>query len=116
MNKIKYQAKGISQELGVGNNKTVGFPVYDIIAPIVGSYYYSRELGYTVYITEIEETSIKIIEAYSSNTDMTFIVEEVSINDGWTTISSEVKGFYYGHPNEDDTKKYYGTIKAEYLV
>ncbi len=31
-------------------------------------------------------------------------------------ISSEVKGFYHGSPDEASTKKYYGKLKAEYEV
>ena len=29
-------------------------------------------------------------------------------------LSCELKGFYYGEPNEKDTKIYYGKLKAEF--
>ena len=54
-----------------------------------------------------------VIEAaYSEETDMTFILEEVYTDD--EIKSTEIKGFYYGRPNEKDTKQFYGSLKAEY--
>ena len=46
----------------------------------------------------------KIVEYYSENGDITFLMEETW--NGETPVKSEVVGFYYGEPNEDDTKYY----------
>ena len=52
-----------------------------------------------------------IYTTYAEDTDTTFIMEDVCDNDG-DLISTEVKGFYYGKPNEEDTKLFYGDLKA----
>lgn len=57
-------------------------------------------------ITEIQT-------AYSKEADMTFILKETTDADG-DPISTEVIGFYYGEPNEQDTRNYLGHLKAEY--
>lgn len=57
-------------------------------------------------ITEIQT-------AYSKEADMTFILKETTSADG-DPISTEVVGFYYGEPNERDTRNYLGHLKAEY--
>lgn len=57
-------------------------------------------------ITEIQT-------AYSKEADMTFILKETTSADG-DPISTEVVGFYYGEPNEWDTRNYLGHLKAEY--
>ena len=57
-------------------------------------------------ITEIQT-------AYSKEADMTFILKETTSMDG-DPISTEVVGFYYGEPNERDTRNHLGHIKAEY--
>ena len=54
----------------------------------------------------------KIHTCYSSNTDITFIIEEVFKNN--EPVSMEVKGFYFGEPNEEKTKQFYGDLKAEF--
>lgn len=51
--------------------------------------------------------------AYSKEADMTFILKETTSADG-APISTEVVGFYYGEPNELDTRNYLGHLKAEY--
>lgn len=47
---------------------------------------------------------------YASGEDMTFIIEDTWEND--KLISTEVKGFYFGKPNETGTKTFYGNLKA----
>ena len=56
-----------------------------------------------IYRTEIEE----IYELFN---DITFIMNRVYKGEYEDLISSEVKGFYYGSPDEASTKKYYGKI------
>ena len=56
-------------------------------------------------------TEIRTI--YSTSEDMTFVLKEVTSADG-DPVSTEVIGFYYGTPNEEDTKDYIGKLKAEY--
>lgn len=51
-----------------------------------------------------------IYEIYASNDDMTFILEDTWENG--EHISTEVKGFYFGEPNETCTKTFYGNLKA----
>lgn len=54
-----------------------------------------------------------ITTAYSSDTDMTFILLEETNKNG-EPISTECVGWYYGSPNEDDTQRFFGKLKAEY--
>lgn len=54
----------------------------------------------------------KLESCYSPSYDITFIMEE-TYKDG-EIISSEVKGFYYGEPDEESTKKFNGKLKAKY--
>lgn len=46
---------------------------------------------------------------------MTFILKETVDADG-EPLSTEVVGFYYGSPNEADTQKFTGELKAEYTM
>lgn len=55
----------------------------------------------------------EITTTYSADADMTFILKETTSAEG-DPISTEVIGFYYGAPNEEDTKNYIGKLKAEY--
>ena len=48
----------------------------------------------------------KIYTVYSQESDMTFIMQDTD-----DTIS--VIGFYFGEPNEADTKEYAGQLVAE---
>lgn len=50
---------------------------------------------------------------YSASGDMTFILRETTSAEG-DPISTEVVGFYYGEPNELETRHYIGRLKAEY--
>lgn len=54
----------------------------------------------------------KLESCYSPSYDITFIMEE-TYKDG-EIISSEVKGFYYGEPDEEATEYFNGKLKAEY--
>ena len=54
----------------------------------------------------------EIYSVFSQEADITFIMEEVL--DGDDVVSTEVKGFYYGMPNEEFDKVFYGDLKAEY--
>lgn len=54
----------------------------------------------------------EIYETYSSEADITFIMEDTFNGD--ECISTECKGFYYGEPDSDATKKFYGKLKAEF--
>ena len=55
----------------------------------------------------------EIIVSYSVETDMTFILEEI-YNDEGETISVEIKGFYFGQPEEQATNDFYGKLKVEF--
>ena len=67
--------------------------------------------GKTMKITI--KTITEIQTAYSPETDITFILKEITSVEG-DLISTEVVGFYYGAPNEQDTRDYLGHLKAEY--
>lgn len=54
----------------------------------------------------------KLESCYSPSYDITFILEE-TYKDG-EIISSEVKGFYYGEPDEEATEYFNGKLKATY--
>jgi hypothetical protein len=64
----------------------------------------------------MENLKVEIETAYSPETDMTFILKETIkiVNGEEECISTEVKGFYYGEPDEDATKEFYGKLKADY--
>lgn len=53
----------------------------------------------------------EIYTAYSNESDMTFIMEDIYKGDN--IVSTEVKGFYYGEPKDKYTKEYYGELKAD---
>ena len=55
----------------------------------------------------------EIVEVYSYDADMTFILKDVYWGD--TPISREVVGFYYGEPNKLATKECMGRLKVEYI-
>lgn len=50
---------------------------------------------------------------YSSEGDMTFILEETFGENG-ELISTECKGFYYGEPTEADNQYFNGKLKATF--
>lgn len=49
----------------------------------------------------------EIYTIYSHEADITFIMEEKN-------KTTRVVGFYYGEPEKESTKKYYGSLTAEY--
>ena len=53
----------------------------------------------------------EVYTTYAQDTDITFIMEDVYDNNK-NLVTTEVKGFYYGVPNEKDTKEFYGDLKA----
>lgn len=54
----------------------------------------------------------KIYTAYSPKEDITFILEDTKNNS--RNLTTEVKGFYFGVPDDELAKEYYGKLKAEY--
>ena len=56
----------------------------------------------------------EICTTYAPDTDMTFILQEISDENGGN-ISTECVGWYYGRPDEDLTTEYIGKLKAEYF-
>lgn len=54
----------------------------------------------------------KLESCYCPSYDITFIMEE-TYKDG-EIISSEVKGFYYGEPDEESTEYFNGKRKCKY--
>lgn len=55
----------------------------------------------------------EIYTTYAQDTDITFIMEDIYNKDN-ELISTEVKGFYYGEPTEENTEKFYGGLKAAF--
>jgi len=53
-----------------------------------------------------------VYTVYAKEDDLTFIMEDTYKDD--VVISKEVKGFYFGEPQEEFTKDYYGEIKADF--
>lgn len=54
----------------------------------------------------------KVYTVYSNTEDITFILEDTELYGN--VISTEVKGFYFGEPDEKATEQYYGSLKAEF--
>lgn len=57
---------------------------------------------------------VEVFTVYSERDDMTFIMEEVIETSTGDTLSTEVKGFYFGEPTEIGTKHFNGKLKATY--
>lgn len=53
----------------------------------------------------------ELYTVYSPEGDMTFIMEDTY--EGEDLKSVEVKGFYFGEPNDIETFEYYGKVRAE---
>lgn len=53
-----------------------------------------------------------IYTTYAPDTDITFIMKDTY--EGEDVVATEVVGFYYGEPNETDTKEFIGSLKAEF--
>lgn len=54
----------------------------------------------------------EIYTVYSNDSDITFIMENTYSGDD--LVSTEVKGFYFGEPEDELTKNYYGELKANF--
>ena len=54
----------------------------------------------------------KLYACYARNDDITFIMEDTYKNG--EIISTEVKGFYYGEPDEKSTEYFNGKRKAKF--
>ena len=52
----------------------------------------------------------EIYTCYDPLADITFIMEDVSKDGKW--VSTEVKGFYYGEPQDEMTEHFYNNLKA----
>lgn len=61
----------------------------------------------------IGQNIVNVYGSYNRNDDVTVIVEEVYSPDG-EPISTEIKGFYFGEPDEESNKTFYGKLKATY--
>jgi hypothetical protein len=53
----------------------------------------------------------RIFTTYAPDTDITFILEEC-INNKGDILETTLKGFYYGEPNENNTKDFIGKFIA----
>lgn len=53
-----------------------------------------------------------IYVSHAEDTDITFILKDIIEDDA--VISTEVTGFYYGSPDEQNIEKYKNSLKAEY--
>ena len=55
-----------------------------------------------------------VYEIYSKDHNITFIMEDIYDEEYEYLLSTSVKGFYYGEPDEELTAKYYGDLKADF--
>ena len=55
----------------------------------------------------------RVYTVYAPTADMSFILEDTFDNDG-ELISTEVKGFYFGEPDDEDTRTFYNDLIAHY--
>ena len=55
----------------------------------------------------------EIYGIYQRNYDITFVMEEKFTNDD-EPVSLEVVGFYYGEPDDELNKEFYGKTKARF--
>ena len=60
-----------------------------------------------------EEVKHTVYTVYAKDNDMTFIMEEEEQDN---RVKVTVKGFYYGEPNEDNTKQFYNDLTAEFDI
>jgi hypothetical protein len=56
----------------------------------------------------------RVYSIYSSSYDITFIIEDRWSRKTGELLSTTCKGFYYGTPNETDTREFYGRLTAKY--
>lgn len=55
----------------------------------------------------------ELYTAYAPANDMTFIMVD-TFDESGTPIATECIGWYCGEPNEDATREFCGSLKAEY--
>lgn len=60
-----------------------------------------------IFLESSKSVEAEVYTAYSHEADITFIMEDK----GKTT---KVVGFYYGEPDEELTRQYYGSLVAEF--
>lgn len=70
---------------------------------------YPAELADMIDLLKEESGKKEVYTAYSPFHDISFIMEDVIAPGGHTT---ELKGFYYGQPDEEATSIFYGKTKA----
>lgn len=66
-------------------------------------------------VDKVEKLIVDVYGVYSSEFDMTTIFEDISLENG-DSISTELKGFYYGEPCDEDNMKYYGKLKIDWSI
>ena len=109
----------VSWDNGSGLNVIPGEDEIEIVrtCPICGKEY----TGYPALSRKDDRTEIcpdcgtkealeavrEIYTVYSQNGDMTFIIED-------KCYTTSVVGFYYGEPDEESTKEFYGKLTAEF--
>lgn len=106
----------------------------DTIYSAEGALYHSRECGIADFehkyggdaeryfnecVEEVTPEDIGIVKssiftAYSKEADITTIFKDVVRRSNGSMVSTEVVGFYFGEPNEADTKAFIGSLKATY--
>lgn len=86
----------------------------------VKGYYYGKpdEEGMKTYygkngnIVPDKILNAEIFQVFSKELDMTIIFE--NLLDGKEVVSTAVRGFYYGIPDEEGMREYYGKMKIVY--
>lgn len=58
------------------------------------------------------KTTTKVYQGYSDELDITTIFEDTLIAD--EVVSTEIKGFYYGRPDNEGLESFYGKSKATF--
>lgn len=58
--------------------------------------------------------SVEIIPIHNHPYDMTFLVEQIRVNDN--LIQEEVIGWYHGEPNDENTKLYSTKYRGKYIA
>lgn len=106
----------------------------DIIYSAEGALYHSRECGIEDFkykygadaercfndcFEEVTPEDIGLVETsiftvYSKEADITTIFKDTTRCSNGSMVSTEVIGFYFGAPNEEDTERFTGSLKATY--
>lgn len=106
----------------------------DTIYSAEGALYHSRECGiedfkhkygtdaeryFNECVEEVTPEDIGLVETsiftvYSKEADMTTIFKDTVRCSNGSMVSTEVVGFYFGEPNEEDTEQFIDSLKATY--